>query len=654
METMTNDASGAAGSVEASVSNIKTNPPAEQLPTSSIKLYMIPSISGTIKTIDKAMPIGTLESNTSQVVAGKSDTGLLALVESKRSGESLITNKDSFSKGSRDDSNTWVDNFTSSMDVNAVPAAGSKKWYPSEDNAENEKFYSPEEILSHIRTLIKPSTSTFMSAASSSSQVQLQRQYSPISEGETIIHRASQGSLNQFELRKQPSTSTLFIPSTPPRGRPSFRDSTSSFYPSRDVSRCQSLQGSLVDLPVPSKYVDPYSSLSPIVSPRISMETEQRYFAALHASAEIPSSRISNLKFPSNANANASGQPMRAQAYSDIDPATGQRTDWGPANASRVMLQPIQRRMGTLKSRIGSTRLNTVLSRANSPDSRAGSAETEIALAQGGSRAEKQNDGNIKLETTAYRKARDGMKILRSSFSIETFTPKKNSLGRHSPALQKNIHQSEGLRSTEGSSELTPTDSVGIIRSKSLTLRKSITRSMLRIKSRVSLTGGTKDALHPRPSSPQAKNERLGTARRYGNSTIPTRDRAKEFAMSRIEFEPSMPKEMLRGPSSPEDTPSDDSKASMAANGNMVIRRVNTTRSLPSSRRNEGLGRRSTSTSRIGMKRRSTIYDDCVIFPFTDGQVGDEGTRTANFYEAYHTPLSRPLSRAIWNPWEAS
>lgn len=201
-----------------------------------------------------------------------------------------------------------------------------------------------------------------------------------------------------------------------------------------------------------------------------------------------------------------------------------------------------------------------------------------------------------------------------------------------------------------------------MIRSRSMTLRKSFTSSIAKLRGKVSFSGSSRvTAVPPSPMDKSRNRECFYQTLHEGqrpigyipgvlNENIETEPGASESDISSIIFRPTLPKEMLGYESS-----GGFSKNTSPGNGNITQRsgfvpRVNSSLSLATT----SVDRSAFSTASEGPRSRpwSTIYDDCVAFPFTEGEVANENdnltdseleTPISGFFDARETRV-----RQVW------
>lgn len=179
-----------------------------------------------------------------------------------------------------------------------------------------------------------------------------------------------------------------------------------------------------------------------------------------------------------------------------------------------------------------------------------------------------------------------------------------------------------------------------MIRSRSMTLRRTFTNSIAKLRGKVSFSGSSKaTVVSPSPlGKPVNKDHFYQTRHGEQNPAVYAPDALNEknkqdasgSDMSSIIFRPTLPKKMLERESSRE-----FSKDTSPGNGDIITRRsglglhlnptgVSTPPNSDSCTQTSA-GQSAFDTATEGPSRRwSTLYDDCVAFPFTEGDVGSD------------------------------
>lgn len=196
------------------------------------------------------------------------------------------------------------------------------------------------------------------------------------------------------------------------------------------------------------------------------------------------------------------------------------------------------------------------------------------------------------------------------------------------------------------------TNKRAMIRSRSMTLRRTFTNSIAKLRGKVSFSGSSKAALTPpspidRPGNRdrfyQIRHERqraINNTPDVLNGKIREEGDVPELDMASIIFGPTLPKEMLE-----HEIEKESSKNTSLVNGTTIKRHDSLELSSPLSLATAEF--RSTSE---GHRSRpwSTIYDDCVASPFAEDEAGEVTeseleTPMSGFFDARERRL-----RLVW------
>ncbi|KAI5784644.1 hypothetical protein EDC01DRAFT_631955 [Geopyxis carbonaria] len=495
--------------------------------------------------------------------------------------------------------------------------------------------FSPEEIIARIPALMRPSTSTFMSLGSSSSMLPVGKgARSPSLKLNSLRRGLSSSSLKKTVSSKQSSKNSLFRHAS--MREYTAIDSTSSFYPSQDGSRCQSLQQSLVD--IQATIGDAGFQMIPM-NGRFSREFSDRPPFSPQAS-QTPSEAgkspaFSKFNFPWNSNFSRSGQSVDRTITELVNDRTPPRrlqesipnkfSEWKDKTEKKDNTSPrAPGRFGFLRK---STNIDSV-SDLHSPESSETGATTITPEMYGGRSSVDQQTNNSVKGRKNWAKAGPQKFVPNREGSLlkqGQTTKDKNAESRHVEDIAEKS-QEEG--------RFDHINSGGIIRSKSMTLRKTFTASMAKIRDKVNITGGSK-------TSHQSKRPESAPRDPYHTQSMrdtKTRERSEiDFKTDSAQWKPrSMPNRR-----------SFDVSGTSSGNSSAMLRRTSTVRSMP-----QATSRRPSAARILNRKKRNTVYDECVIFPFSEDGNDDEelvyghtflGVRDTNFQTEEYDSESRFL-----------
>lgn len=520
----------------------------------------------------------------------------------------------------------------------------------------NRLGFPSEEIFARLPSLLKSSTSTFF--GSNASHAGRGGLSSPASDETALHHRFSQQSLR---------------PPGPPSKKPSLAnvthgprriDSSSSFYPSPTASQCQSLQESQLDFApreaAGANDAQAHASTMPRMYKRRSMDRLYRVRSSSSFGRADDSPGLSRFSFPWNGGAAGGGSGGGGEA----SPArtlvrVGSVAEIVPEEESDALEDKV---VGGVGSRFGDSSLPSKKKRKGGsgprPQKRSSSSRAitgMINFVKAGVTGEdysSSSSGPHSSEDLAARGPRTAAAAAaavggsprssrfagrpssssRSKGAVRTDASRYSSLGPAGaragrypdrddwPAPRRSISlegRPSGLRHVASrETELSQgrfdhIEDSASVRSRKPTLRKSFTNSMLKIKEKVSIGGfravarggGAASGVEPGKQQPPT---RAGTL--DNNTTNGIVDGG---------YNPSFPTRLvpIRTAAAAATTRDRTGATPGAAAGRTGLRRSNTAPSR----------RPSTSGKGVYNTRRSTAYDDCVIFPFAaDGGDDDE------------------------------
>ncbi|KAF8243988.1 hypothetical protein K440DRAFT_663773 [Wilcoxina mikolae CBS 423.85] len=506
------------------------------------------------------------------------------------------------------------------IDTDMIRAAAADQPGIATTRRKNRLEFPSEEIFARIPSLLKASTSTFF--GSSSSHVGRRELSSPASD-ETALHRKfSKQSLRQTRPpSRRTSLGTLFMGPTQQR-----IDSASSFYPSVEGSQCQSLQQSEVDFSDAVGFPESHASTMPRMYKLRSADRIHRARSSSSFKRAEDSSGFSKFNFPWNGEASPARTLVRVGSVAEIVP----EEDIGITKELTTQLEVSPVRTGKKKKVKGSVRPQKRTSSSRALTGmlnfvKSGVTGEEYSSTSSGLQSPEGFDvrsstANIIGSPARTRKhagpPSDTVRSKRAikpqgSWSSQQGSPRVMYPNNKDQVLRRSLSFKEkpsGLRhvATGGTEEsLGRFDHLGdsdSTQSRRLTLRKSFTISMAKIREKVSI-GGFRTISRAGGADSEKQSVRTRTL-----DIIDMDDGAKN-----TEYKPSFSQRKMMTIRSRDDDVSDSTST---GNGRVILRRSNTTQTLPS--------RRPSAAARsVYNKKRSTAYDDCVIFPFADG--GDDG-----------------------------
>lgn len=717
--------------------------------TPGLNPYLMPSIATTIASINeesKAASLAVGSGSGARMISSRrnpSYEGIDMGNQNKQREQIYHTNRAEASLGKskvESLSNTriykvdWKDGTITETEkrlvADTIPSpskSAEKQRVSSNDATASDECFTPNEVFSKIPGWVKPSTSTFMSFPSSPDPNRSGGLGIPFNTSSMTPDNAKSVSSKFYSAPETAATSNTGIttpavlrPSTPRYHPHPSMDDSSSFYPSRETSRCQSL-------------------VSSIGAPQDMSVWTTSAAARILSRTPRPSDRVNN---------NSSGGHlafrfswMNRSASKSPEPITNK--DAFTRSSSLAHLKRSQKRGQDLQG----------VSRANPQDPSKGSRSKDLrtekyseiyenihlqgcspthTAAEGldyaqasknswlidNSGSQKQlihenvaTPGNLASNSTEYTSWR-GFPARMSSLPVpngiardtrnwgpsnawksegskgNTFTnygktEKKSSL-KNSISLGERMWERHGTRNRDqAGSRRTPMPNAfagpipdldlqgedgethgrriykrDMIRSRSMTLRRTFTNSIAKLRGRVSFSGSSKTTAIP--SSPIDKPgniDRFYQVRHEGRTSMSCAPEVldekvevelsvSESNMSSIIFKPTLPKEMLELESSIE-----LSKDTSPGSGNIITQHrdlepqpdtpltLDTTPN-PNSRLPTSADKPALDTASEGPRSRpwSTIYDDCVTSPSTEGESGNEhGAGTDSELE---TPMS--------------
>lgn len=467
-------------------------------------------------------------------------------------------------------------------------------------------FKSPStELFMNISKFVSPSTNF----GSSSSQVGIAD--STDSVDTQIRNRHSQRSLRHASLSNKPSMGTLFLKAT------QRFDSSSSFYPSPVGSECQSLQDSTIDVPGSARFHG--SSTMPRRNRGPTNDLLYRARSSISLKG-IDSPGFSKFSFPWEG-----GVPVATVGKTrsvDIVHEEDNRTTMN--SVQKLEITPLRMPNSKPQKRTSSNRALTGMlkfvksgvtgedyssssSGVHSPHddydyiSYASTNNTGSTVKPGNHRAPSRSGTprSVKPRSSWYSKPAS---VFRGS-EDEGLTRNSSNRERHSGLRRVDSGTQESLGRFD---HIGSGGEGGLKRAGSLTLKKSFTTSIAKIKEKVSI-GGFRTVS-------QAKAAYAAEKQRPESSQNWEDMRSEDY------YQPSQPMATIRSSEDVVLPRSAYTAPTRERGGNSNMRRINTVKSLPS--------RGSGSATRVkGTKKGvATTYDDCVIFPFAgDGLDENDG-----------------------------
>jgi hypothetical protein len=489
-----------------------------------------------------------------------------------------------------------------------------------------------EELFSRLPALLKPSTSTFFGSVTSYAD---NRRFSSTgSEVMSYPRRVSRPSLDQGPFSRNDSKRSLFMSSTNKR-----RDSTSSFYPSMAGSQIQSLQGSLIDVPMGSMRIQA-ATLPKMYVRRRSLEQFRGINPATGDNKGARSQGFSQFEFPWS---EGTYQPSATERTVPILEDFADDGDMTPRKAKQSVISDTaqqrnikgatkpQERTSTItdvlnfvKSGVTGTDYRPSSSGLTSPgstntqDSKITDASTATPKRYSTYRPETPKSGKtIKARLSFYSKhdpLPDSSEHSRES-SVRRSMSSKESKSFSSWRASKRADTPEHVNEGEGRFDNLAKGSLH--RSKSLTAKRSFTASMAKIREKVGIVG------FKNVSQPPGNEERPRVTSREVSDT--------EAEMNDIQFSPTLPDKLFAS-STQEDSGTDTS----GGNGNIILHRASIVRTMPTRRG------RTAASSHMEIKGPGTLYDDCVAHPFPGDMDGayDEDVSYFSMTAAFQRPAN--------------
>ncbi|KAL7273479.1 hypothetical protein RUND412_003654 [Rhizina undulata] len=676
-------------------------------PTPSIKPYLMPSIATTISTIGKVFAEG-MQKNTGNMPTKITTKKLSTPDKDNTSYDSDRLDLKSQTNGmehdlgpSGDENETIFNGETFEVDGESGPVfpAGncceiaangrisSERNQASEGSTAQESF-TPDEIFSRIPSWVRPSTSTFMSFASSPDPRRLEGQDLLDSMKPINTQPVSKASSGYFQ-----TPSAYVTPATAPNARSSTYfdhcrlslDTCSSFYPSQGNSRCQSLRASASNFSDLSQILrtPTSSSLTATAADRARNSAEG---ISNVAHKETPRGR--EFSFPWN---NAAGGGLDINSYEealvrgsslahlhkvqkrgqeDLQQNESAEKHFHEKNSSNKtphsmksgdfqgasMTTPVPRNnLEEMAKRLFNVTPKPDLNPGsegrrrnfpiNSPGSESASRDLGTSInsvrksAFWGHRVPKRSLLKRGYEVTPEKK------VLRNSISLgeriaDSYSSRIHHLGaRRSSSLagpwRTHIWDSEFL----GKVDQKPR-SPAMVKSRSMTLRKSFTLSMARLRNKVSYSGFRTVSYSESTSSPSKngiyRNDPRGNLsqlhlhqelskreRGSGGGSIDMNDVV--LGISSIEFKPSLPRELWTNNTNSSETSHNTSLNSLANSNllprNSVTQVIDGTSGCSSRAAYNETNTKLATAGAAKIRPWSNIYDGCVALPFADSPV---------------------------------
>lgn len=584
----------------------------------------------------------------------------------------------------------------------------------SNDTTASNECFSPNGVFSNISAWVRPSTSTFMSFPSSPDPNRSEVPEIPFCAGSTpdIARSVSSKfySLPETAVTSNTGKSTPapFRSSTPKyHFRPSV-DNASSFYPSCETSRCQSLAGSVgappesLDMSVLSASAAARMlSITPRPSDRVSVKDSLGYSTfrfpwmnrGVYNSPESTTKEKTSTRSSSLAHLDRSQtrgrDPQRVLRVNPREPSKHPQPDetqkYNKAyeeihlqecdSAPQMVAESFDHfqigRHGFIDNDGDQERYDndTMTSPTNTTHdsgyagwigfpTRVSSLPVQNSMSRDARNRRPPNAwkyGNPKGDTFSnYRKndynKNDGINSLRNSVSLgERMWERHNTRdGDQNPHRTGMANVLAGpmsdLETQDGDLERNGrrTNKRAMIRSRSMTLRRTFTSSIAKLRGKVSFSGSSKVVLTPPSPIDRSGNRDRFYQMRHGeqkstnntpeilNGKVREEVGVSKLDMSSIIFRPTLPEEMLE-----HDSEREFSKDTSPENGDVTTTRHDDL--APDSPLSLAtINQSAFGTASEGPRSRpwSTIYDDCVAFPFAEDEAGD-GTESE-----LETPMS--------------
>lgn len=599
-----------------------------------------------------------------------------------------------------------------------------KERRPSNDTTTSDECFSPNEVFSNIPAWVRPSTSTFMSFPSSPDPNRSEVPQVPFCVGSTpdIASVSSKFySLPGTAVTGNTGTSTPapFRPSTPKyHFRPSV-DNASSFYPSCETSRCQSLAGSVgtpresLDMSVLSASAAARMlNITPRPSDRVSVEDSLGYSTfrfpwmnrGVYNSPESTtkeeiSSRSSSLAHLDRSQTRGRDprrvsrvKPRELSKHPQPDVTQKYNKAYEEINLQECDSAPQMVAESFAHFQIGKHRFidndgnqercddDTMTSPTNTTHgsgyagwigfpTRVSSLPVPSGMSRDARNRRPPNAwkyGNPKGGTFSnYRKndynKNDKINSLRNSVSLgermweRHNTHDRNKISQRTGMANVLAGPMSNLETQDGDLERNgrQTNKRAMIRSRSMTLRRTFTNSIAKLRGKVSFSGSSKIALTPPSPIDRSGNRDRFYQMRHGeqksmdstpdilNGKVREEVGVSKLDISSIIFRPTLPEEMLE-----HDSEREFSKDTSPENGDVTTTRHDNL--APDSPLNLAtIDQSALGTVSEGPSSRpwSTIYDDCVAFPFAEGEAGD-GTESeletpiSGFFDAREVSLA--------------
>lgn len=597
-----------------------------------------------------------------------------------------------------------------------------KERRPSNDTTASDECFSANEVFSNISAWVRPSTSTFMSFPSSPDPNRSEVPQVPFCVGSTpdIARSVSSKfySLPETAVTGNTRTSTP-APFRPPTPKYHFRpsvDNASSFYPSCETSRCQSLAGSVgtpresLDMSVLSASAAARMlNITPRPSARVSVEDSLGYSTfrfpwmnrGVYNSPESTtkeeiSSRSSSLAHLDRSQTRGRdprrvprvkpralskhSQPDETQKYNKAyEEIHLQECD----SASQVVAESFGHfqtdRHGFIDNDGNQERYDndTMTSPTNTTHgsgyagwigfpTRVSSLPVPNGMSRDARNRRPPNAwkyGNPKGGTFSnYRKndynKNDKINSLRNSVSLGEWVWERHD-GNKSPQRTGMANVLAGpmsdLEPQDGDLERNSrqTNKRAMIRSRSMTLRRTFTNSIAKLRGKVSFSGSSKVVLAPPSPIDRSGNRDRFYQMRHGeqksidntpeilNGKVRQEVGVSKLDMSSIIFRPTLPEEMLEHNSERE-----FGKDTSPENGDVTTTRHDgLAPDSPLSLATIDQSAFGTASEGPSSRPWSTIYDDCVAFPFAEDEAGD-GTESelekpmSGFFDAREVSLA--------------
>lgn len=598
-----------------------------------------------------------------------------------------------------------------------------KERRPSNDTTTSDERFSPNEVFSNIAAWVRPSTSTFMSFPSSPDPNRSEVPQVPFCVGSTpdIARSVSSKfySLPETAATGNTGTSTPapFRPSTPKyHFRPSV-DNASSFYPSCETSRCQSLAGSVrtpresLDMSVLSaSAVARTLNTTPRPLDRVEDSLSYSTFRFPWMNRSVYNSPESTTKEEISSRSSSLAHLDRSQTRGR-DPRRVPRVK--PRELSKHLQPDVTQKYNKAYEEIhlqecDSASQMVAESFANFQIDRRGFIDND------GNQERYDNDAMTSLTNTTHgsgyagwigfptrvsslpvpngmsRDARnrrppnawkygnpkggtfsnygkndynknDKINSLRNSVSLgERMWERHNTHDRNKNSQRTRMANvlagpMSDLKTQDGDLERNgrQTNKRAMIRSRSMTLRRTFTNSIAKLRGKVSFSGSSKVALTPPSLIDRSGNRDRFYQMRHGeqksmdstpeilNGKVREEVGVSKLDISSIIFRPTLPEEMLE-----HDSEREFGKDTSPENGDVTTtRHDNLAPDSPLSLATIDQSALGTASEGPSSRPWSTIYDDCVAFPFAEDEAGD-GTESeletpiSGFFDAREVSLA--------------